>query len=307
MTTIERGIYPASVTPFLPSGEIDYPSVARLLAYFESAGCKGVVVGGTNGEGPSLSAVERRDLCREAVRFAGELAVIQGIATASLPEAIWLCEQAGKCGARAALVMPPGYFRSATDETIVAWFHALFDRTPIPILVYNFPKMTGITLTAEMVSELCGHQMFGGLKDSSGSFENLVAYRNATKPEHSLLVGNETLLLDALSAGWTGSISGAANLVSQWLSRIVMEWDEPLTRESAQAKFQILMPVIEAIRSNGQPAMNKSVLEKWSVISDGAPRLPLQRPTQDRLATVLQLLESTLGIRSGELGLTIRQ
>lgn len=306
MTTIERGIYPASVTPFLPSGEVDFASLARLLAYFEAAGCKGVVVGGTNGEGPSLSAVERRDLCREAVRLAGNLAVIQGIATASLPEAIWLCEQAGKAGALAALVMPPGYFRAAADEAIVAWFHALFDRTPIPILVYNFPKMTGITLTADMIGKMCGHQMFGGLKDSSGSFENLADYRHATKPEHALLVGNETLLLDALTAGWTGSISGAANLVPQWLSRIVLEWDDALLRESAKAKFQILKPVIEAIRSNGQPAMNKNVLEAWGVIADGAPRLPLQRPTQDSLATILTMLESTLGLRSGMLGLPNR-
>ena len=148
--------------------------------------------------------------------------------------------------------------------------------------------------------------MFGGLKDSSGSFENLADYRHATKPEHALLVGNETLLLDALTAGWTGSISGAANLVPQWLSRIVLEWDDALLRESAKAKFQILKPVIEAIRSNGQPAMNKNVLEAWGVIADGAPRLPLQRPTQDSLATILTMLESTLGLRSGMLGLPNR-
>lgn len=303
MNLLPRGIYPASVTPFLESGEVDFASVARLMAYFDAAGCAGVVVGGTNGEGPSLSAVERRDLCREAARLAGRLLVIQGIATASLPEAIWLCEQAGKAGACAALVMPPAYFRTASDAAIVAWFHALLDAAPIPIICYNFPKMTGITLSQAMVEQLAQHDRFGGVKDSSGDAANLTAYRSATHPRHALLVGNETLLLDALESGWTGSISGAANVVPQWLSRIVLEWDDPGMLESARTKFALLLPILEAVRSQGQPAMNKCVLHDWGLIALATPRLPLTEPTEPEARAILSQIESTLGLRAGELGL----
>lgn len=306
MSLLPRGIYPASVTPFLESGEVDFASVARLMAYFEAAGCSGVVVGGTNGEGPSLSAVERRDLCREAVHLAGRLLVIQGIATASLPEAIWLCEQAGKAGASAALVMPPAYFRTVSDAAILAWFHALLNAAPIPIICYNFPKMTGITLSQAMIEQLAQHDRFGGVKDSSGDVANLTAYRSATHQQHALLVGNETLLLQALEAGWTGSISGAANVVPQWLSRIVLEWDDAAQRESARAKFALILPILEAVRSQGQPAMNKCVLHEWGLIARATPRLPLTEPPEQDAREILSQIEATLGLRTGELGLVNR-
>src|SRR5436305_4424299 len=112
---LERGIYPAAVTPFDEKGRVDILCVARLLAWFEAAGCKGAVLAGTNGEGPSLSATEKRDLIREAIPLRGKLDIILGIATSSLEEAVWSCNQAQNAGAVAALVMPPSYFREATE------------------------------------------------------------------------------------------------------------------------------------------------------------------------------------------------
>src|SRR4051812_1946026 len=106
---LERGIYPAAVTPFDEKGRVDILCVARLLAWFESNGCKGAVLAGTNGEGPSLSPVEKRDLLRDAMPLRGTLDLILGIATSSSDEAIWLCKQAGAVGAKAILLMPPYY------------------------------------------------------------------------------------------------------------------------------------------------------------------------------------------------------
>src|SRR5690349_13881865 len=131
------GLYPASVTPFDSEGQIDLPSLAKLLAYFEASGCRGVVLAGTNGEGPSLSAVEKRDLIREAMPTRGRLDVILGVATPSLEEAVWLNNQAAKAGAIASLVMPPGYFREASEEGVEGWFMQVLDRSKLPIIVYN--------------------------------------------------------------------------------------------------------------------------------------------------------------------------
>ena len=139
------GVYSAAVTPFDTEGKIDDASVLRLLAYFEASGCSGAVLAGTNGEGPSLSAFEKRELLRVADKGRGKLKLILGIATPSLTEAQWLASQAGKNGADAVLVMPPGYFRRATETGIESWFTAVLESSPVPVLVYNFPKMTGIT------------------------------------------------------------------------------------------------------------------------------------------------------------------
>jgi 4-hydroxy-tetrahydrodipicolinate synthase len=270
-------------------GKVDEASLARLLAHFEAKGCQGVVLAGTNGEGPSLSAIEKRDLCRNGVAWGGKLDIILGIATPSLEEAIWSSNQAGKTGAKAVLVMPPSYFRSATEEGILQWFLRLADATETPILAYNFPKMTGFTMKAEFLTRLAEHPTIIGFKDSSGEQQNLIAYRQAIPPEKLLFVGAETLLAKALEAGWTGTISGAANCIPDWLGRVVEEWGQ----ESATVVFDQILPIIEAIRSLPQPAGNKDVLHRLGVIESSAPRLPLQ-PV--KATEVLDLMQKHLGI-----------
>lgn len=253
-------------------GKVDAISMARLLAHFEAKGCSGVVLAGTNGEGPSLAAVEKRDLVREMVPLAGSLKVILGIATPSLEEAIWSSRSARKGGAVATLLMAPGYFREASEAGVEGWFRRVLDEGDCPTLVYNFPSRTGITLAPEMVARLADHPNFIGLKDSSGSIDNLAAYR-AALPGKLLFVGDETILLKALAAGWTGTISGAANVVPLWLSQIVSEWST--NRESAEAKFELLLPVLKAIRSNPQPAANKAMVHRLGISANATPRLPL--------------------------------
>ena len=288
---LETGVYPASVTPMDAKGEVDEASVARLLAYFEAAGCKGVVLAGTNGEGPSLSAFEKRDLLRLADTCKGKLELVLGIATPSLDEARWSCEQAGKNGAVAVLVMPPSYFRSATEEGIAEWFEALAGASPVPLLAYNFPKMTGFSMSPGFIERLARHPNVAGFKDSSGEAANLAAYRVAAG-DKTLFVGDETLLMDALTKGWTGTISGAANCVPQWLSQIVAGRDE--------AKFELALPVIKTIRSQPQPATNKAVLHAHGVIATPYPRLPL-KPSDP--TAVLEAMERHLGISARNLAL----
>lgn len=291
-------LMPAAVTPMTPAGEIDREGLARLLAYFCAAGVDGVVIAGTNGEGPSLSAVEKRDLARDAVALSAALPrplpIILGIATPSLAEATWLARQAIKAGCAATLVMPPGYFRGAAESGIIDFLLAVAEAGQGPMLAYNYPRLTGITLTPSMVGELARHPNIVGFKDSSGERPNLTAFR-AAAPGKALYVGNETLLPEALAQGWTGTISGAANLVPTWLRAIL---DDPA--ESAAEKFAVLLPVLEAIRSAPQPESNKAVLHALGLLSHPHPRLPLQPADPD---SILPALKRALGITAERLGL----
>ncbi|MBS1714804.1 MAG: dihydrodipicolinate synthase family protein [Armatimonadetes bacterium] len=296
MPVLPAGCYPAAVTPFDGQGRVDTASLTKLLAYFDAAGCRGVVLAGTNGEGPSLSNYEKRDLIRTAATSKGRLRLILGIATPSLPEAEWLSVQAHKDGADAVLVMPPGYFRQATEDGVAAWFERLLDASPIPVIAYNYPKMTGITLTPGLLSRLAGHPNLAGVKDSSGESANLAAYRSVLSDRHVLFVGDETLLPDALDSGWTGTISGAANVVPRWLARLV---DEDATQRGSL--IDLVAPVVQVVRAGPQPALNKAVLAALGVIDDAAPRLPL---TTVDPAECLAVLERRLGVRPGELGLS---
>lgn len=288
----QPGTYPAAVTPFDEKGRIDAPSLARLLAWFESAGCTGAVLAGTNGEGPSLTAPEKRDLILAASGLKGTLDLVLGIASCSLNEAVWLCKQAHEAGAVAALVMPPFYFKEPLDS-IQAWFAELLDRSPLPILIYNFPQRTGITLTADFMQKAAAHPNCAGLKDSSGNRENLAAYRQAIqRDDQALFVGDETLLLDALQAGWSGTISGATNSIPAWTSQIVQSYLSG-DAETAAAKFQIALPVIEAMRKVPQPAAHKGILHRRGVLGSPALRLPLTPAPQEVVDSLATLIRQT--------------
>ncbi len=292
---LKAGVYPASVTPFDAKGDIDMAATARLLAWFEACGCTGVVLAGTNGEGPSLSAIEKRDFVRDAMPLRGKLDIILGVATSSLEEGVWSCNQAMKSGAVAALVMAPSYFREASEDGIVKWFLALMDRTDIPVIVYNFPQRTGITISSEMLQEISEHERFAGVKDSSGARENLSGYAGALKGKDKVLyVGNETLLLEALQSGWTGTISGASNVMPYPLSRVVADFHSGKT-ESAEAKFAIALPAIEALRGKPQPVTNKGLLASIGVLPSGEVRLPLIGAAADSVKALREELEEHLG------------
>ena len=265
-------VYPASVTPFDGQGKVDPAGVIKLLAWFRAAECHGVVVAGTNGEGPSLSAVEKRDLVRLAVDLGGDLRVILGVASASLTEAVWLSKQAAKAGSEAILVMPPAYFTEASQDGIARWFEALAEDGDSPILVYNFPKRTGVRFEIETIARLAENPKVVGFKDSSGEAGNLAAYKAVSRGKR-LLVGDETLLMEALRHGWSGTISGATNVIPSWIVQVVRDFNE--RPESSEAKFQLILEAIRALRSLPQPVGNKAMLRRMKVLSSDSVRLPL--------------------------------
>lgn len=257
-------VLPASVTPFDEKGRVDHPGIARLIAYFESTGCDGIVLAGTNGEGPSLSGPEKRDMVRTARELPKRSGykVVLGIASSSMDEAKWLTKQ----GADEVLLMAPGYFREASEDAMLGWFEAVMQASPVPVIVYNFPQRTGFTLTAEGLRRLSVQATFAGVKDSSGNAANIPAYAEVLGGRPGYM-GNELLLMDALAAGWTGTISGAANVVSEWLVPIVAERDD--------IKFELLRPTLEALRGSPQPATNKAILWERRIMDRPDLRLPL--------------------------------
>ncbi len=272
------GVWPAAVTPLAQDGSIDWASLARLLAHFEAEGCAGVVLAGTNGEGPSLSAVEKRDLIREAQAMKGRLEVILGLATCSLTEAQWLAQQASKAGADGLLLLPPFFFRSSSEEGVEAWMTAVMDRSSCPVLAYENPAAAGISFSTECLARLARHPMCGGLKDSSGRTDRLEELRSLFAG--SMYVGNETILPEARAAGWNGTISGAANAIPRW---IVEAWADPV-------KHQIALPAIQALKSCPQPAANKALLARMEIIASPAPRPPLtaQPEAAERARTAVE-------------------
>ncbi|HLK16754.1 MAG TPA: dihydrodipicolinate synthase family protein [Fimbriimonadaceae bacterium] len=269
---LKRGVYPASVTPMTGDQRLDEASLGRLLNRFTAAGCAGVVLAGTNGEGPSLSNPEKLELLK-AARSTSGLDCIMGVATNSSSDAADLCVAAAEGGAIGALVLPPGYYKDVSEDGLEAWYRVVFERSPIPLLVYNFPQRSGVTFGGEMLERLGKYPRFAGAKDSSGNPENLPSYREAL-PDEILYVGDETLLLTALELGWSGSISGAANVYPAELVQVVKEFDAG-DHDGAAKVFAELLPKLKELRSCRQPATNKARLHAAGVLASPAVRAPL--------------------------------
>lgn len=277
------GAYTALVTPFDASGGIDYPGVARLLAWHEANGMDGVVVAGTNGEGPSLSAIEKRDLLRFAVEHSGALKIILGAGTCSITEAIWLSDQAKKAGAVASLVLPPFYF-PASQTGLKNWFEELLRSCDLPCLIYNFPKTTGITLEIELVEALFGFEHCIGIKDSSGENDLLDKYLAiANEANKSVFVGDERLILRSMSKGGLGTISGLANSFPALIARQV--------KEKSDALQSFVDEAVRRVKSHPQPAVHKMILDHRG-LPGGAVRPPLEPLTAAAATEVIEFVDT---------------
>ncbi len=287
------GVYAASITPFDQDGKVDHVSVSHLMARLEALGCQGALVAGTNGEGGSLSAIERRDLAKTAVATSGKLEIILGLATSSLTEAIWLADQAAKAGVAALLVNPPCTYRTAPWSGVFHWFREFSAASPLPWMYYNFPKVFTYAVDGQSLAELAELPQFLGVKDSSGEEDNIEPFRSVLASEHRLFVGDERLLPKALEAGWTGTISGATNLIGGWIAKW-MELTLAGKHEEANVKWELMRPAIEEIRGSRQPAVNKAVLHRWGVIPHGVIRPPWEAVDPE---PVCELLQRLLGLR----------
>ncbi|MCS6922940.1 MAG: dihydrodipicolinate synthase family protein [Fimbriimonadales bacterium] len=218
MEPVRAGVHVAAITPFTAAGDIDAPYLTRLLAHFEAHGAQGVVVAGSTGEGPSLSAPEKVQLYELAVQAKGRLQVIAGVLVCSLEEALYLARQAQKAGCDALMVAPPFYY-PASHDGLVAFYRAVLDASRLPVILYNIPQRTRVRLTPALLDALMDHPHLHGIKDSSGSVRSLIQFLRYA-PRLRVWVGEEKLLSRCLQRGGAGAISGLANVYLAPMARL---------------------------------------------------------------------------------------
>ena len=225
------GFYAAAVTPIRASNStLDHESVPVLLRFLASRGCHGAVLFGTTGEGPSFSPSERESILRSARAYRNQLRgfkLIAGTGTPSLSESIDLTKLAFDLGYDAALVVPPYYFRKATDDGLFAWFSELINKA-VPkdryILGYHFPNVAGIGFSIELLARLkdAFPTQFAGIKDSSHDADLARNLGEKFGDDLVVLTGTDTYLQMAMENKAAGCITAAANLISPDLRKA---WD----------------------------------------------------------------------------------
>mgnify|MGYP003519811300 FL=1 len=222
------GVYAAAVTPLKDDSTLDLDSVPALANFLASRGCHGVVLFGTTGEGPSFSSKERGEVMRalKENRPAGSR-LIAGTGTPSLTETIELTKSAFDLGYDAVLVLPPYYFRKATDDGLFNWFSEVI-RKAVPaekfLIWYHIPPLIGVGFSIPLLKRLKNAfpDQFAGVKDSSHDADFARSVGDAFGSELLVLNGTDSYLQMAMEHHAAGCITAPANLISPDLREV---WD----------------------------------------------------------------------------------
>ncbi len=170
------GIFPPITTPFYPDGRIYFRKLEQNVEHYSRTPIAGIVVQGSTGEAILLSDEERREVLKTARdAAANDKVLIAGTGIESAIETLRLTEYAAELGYDVAMVRTPHYYKGqmANPQNMLAFYRFVCDRSPLPVIIYNFPQATGYDIPAELVIELAEHPNLIGIKESSGSIEKV--------------------------------------------------------------------------------------------------------------------------------------
>ena len=171
-----HGIFPPITTPFYPDGSIYHRKLEQNVEHYSRTPTAGIVVLGSTGEAILLSDDERREVLKTAIDAAArEKVMIAGTGVESALETLRLTEYAASLGYDVAMVRTPHYYKGqmANPLNMLAFYRFVCDRSPLPVIIYNFPQATSYDIPAELVIELASHPNLIGIKESSGSIEKV--------------------------------------------------------------------------------------------------------------------------------------
>jgi 4-hydroxy-2-oxoglutarate aldolase len=169
------GIFPPITTPFYPDGEVYYKKIESNVERYSRTPVAGIVVQGSTGEAILLSDQERRDVLKAAIAAAAPHKVmVAGTGIESAQETLRLTEYAAELGYDVAMVRTPHYYKKQMlPANLLAFYRTVADRSPLPIVIYNFPQATGYDIPAEVVIELANHPNIVAIKESSGNLDKV--------------------------------------------------------------------------------------------------------------------------------------
>jgi 4-hydroxy-tetrahydrodipicolinate synthase len=269
-----RGSFVALITPFR-SGRIDEKKLRELVEWQLSEGTAGIVPMGTTGESATLDYKEHArviELVVKAVR--GRAPVIAGAGSNSTAEAIDLTKEAKALGADAVLSVNP-YYNKPTQDGLKAHFLAIAKAVDIPIVLYNIPSRTGVTLQPATIAAMAkASKRIVGVKESTGSMDMATEIRGLCGPDFFILSGDDSLTLPLMALGAQGVISVAANLVPKDVARLC-EMCLDGRFDEAEPIHQKLYPLIKSLFIETNPSPVKAAMKEARLIGDDSLRLPM--------------------------------
>lgn len=282
------GLYTALVTPFDGNDRVNRPALAALVDHQIEGGAAGLVPIGGTGEYPALSRAERRETVQATVEAAaGRVPVIAGVLSTGFADAVEAARDFAAAGAAAVMVVTP-YYASGTQEGTRQWYRRFRDAVDLPVLAYEIPRRTTVSLKAETIQAMAEDGSIIGMKYSSYDVPEFIRVIRQTGDRIAVLSGEEPLLATHMALGARGGVLATANAFPRpWVEIMALAGAGRL-REALERQ-RPLDAMAEAVFAETNPGPLKRLLELLGH-PVGPVRLPLLPPaaaTEARLREVL--------------------
>jgi len=290
MTINLSGLLLPITTPFTDDETIDSAGLVANLAKWNVTGITGYVVLGSTGERVNLDEREYLEVIATARQAVPEtLNFIVGAGQQSTRSTIAEIKRAAQAGAEAVLVITPNYYRAAiTQEALVKHYTAVADASPLPIILYSMPDLTGIKIDPETAAQLSAHQNIIGMKDSSNDVAKFRESLQQVSNDFAMLIGNGTVFSQTLQAGARGGILAVGCAVPELCLEIYRAVRAGET-DKAEVLQSTLAPLAIAVTKTYGIGGLKVAME-MAGYAGGAVRAPLRRPGAEACAEIAQLL-----------------
>ncbi len=287
--TIFKGSGVAIITPMLADGSVNYPVLGVLLERQVAAGTDAVIICGTTGEASALNDTEHLDVIEYACKTVnGRLPVIAGTGSNDTRHAVALSAEAKNRGANALLQVTP-YYNKTSQTGLIRHFTAVADAVGLPVILYNVPSRTGMTIQPETYAELARHPLIVATKEASGNFSAIAKTAALCGDALAIYSGNDDQILPVLSLGGIGVISVLANVAPRETHDICRLYFEGKQTESLALQLRLL-ELTEALFCDVNPIPVKEAMALLGHDVGGCrlPLAPLSEANRERLKNALR-------------------
>ncbi|RMM63032.1 Dihydrodipicolinate synthase [Pseudomonas savastanoi pv. glycinea] len=278
------------VTPFTADQQLDEQALRNLIENLLNAGVHGLFVLGTNGEFFTLSESEKLKIARITVEAAaGRVPVVVGTDAFATHEVIEMNKKMIDVGADALSIITP-YFNAISQSELIKHYTAIADASELPLMMYNIPAKTGMSIGIGAVATLSQHPQIKGIKDSAGNFDALVQMMQYRSDDFAVFAGTDSLIYWNLLAGGDGAIAATANAVPEVVMSIWNNFQSG-NHEAARAAQEALRPLRDAFALGTMPVVLKTATQLLNV-----PVGPCRAPVQPLDAAALEKLQNLLAV-----------
>lgn len=287
MTHIFEGVGVALTTPFT-NNEVDYGALREHVTYLLENNAKAIVVNGTTAESPTLTDEEKEQVLETVIGLVnGEVPVIAGTGTNNTAKSVAASKRAKELGADGVMLITP-YYNKTNQRGLVEHFTSIANEAQIPVVLYNVPSRTNMTIEPETVETLSKNEYIVALKDATNDFDYFEEVKQRVDTDHfALLSGNDDNVVEFYNLGGHGVISVIANVIPRDFQNL---YDAKQNGEIIEEAFQPIGRLLDAtsIDVNPIPIKALTAVEGFGKYELRLPLVPLPEAERKGLEDAYQ-------------------